>query len=330
MTANAAPAAAVWHALMDELCGDSARDAQKTALLSHLSQDVISADMLAAAAEWMLARAQPLVLEGGQPIDVCGTGGDAGKGAVKTFNVSTAVAFVAAAAGACVVKHGNRAVSSASGSSDVLAALRVPVCTSQAQAQAQYAAHNLCFVSAPAFHPVLGVLTAVRRAVGKPTFLNLLGPLCNPARTPVQLFGVYSQDFLPAMMEAARALGRSVALGVHSMDGLDEISICAPTCVYKLEDGHISQETFTPETLGIARAPAQDIQGGTAADNAFIITNVFTRGTGPQADIVALNAGAALAAAGIAGDWKDGLARARHALESGAALEKLRRMQEER
>ncbi|MBI1216767.1 MAG: anthranilate phosphoribosyltransferase [Alphaproteobacteria bacterium] len=322
-TAKTSPAGAVWGAFMDELCSDALDDKQKTALLSHVGDDLVTGEMLAACAQWLLARAVPLHIAG---IDVCGTGGDKSRNSIKTFNISTAVAFVAAAAGASVVKHGNRAVSSSSGSSDVLAALGVPVCTTAAEAESQHAAHGLCFVSAPAFHPTLSLIADVRRAVGRPTFLNLLGPLCNPARTAQQLFGVYDASFLPAMMEAARALGRETVTGVHSEDGLDEISISAPTHLYTLRGGDISHALLTPESCGVERAPIETLKGGGPEENAHIIAQVFAAPEGPRADIITLNAGAALVTADKAEDWKDGVRQARAALRDGRALEKLRQM----
>jgi anthranilate phosphoribosyltransferase len=319
------PAHAVWGAFMEDLCSPDMPAAQKISRLAHIGDDLVTGDMLAACAEWLLARAQPLDIQG---IDVCGTGGDKSKGNIKTFNISTAVAFVTAAAGASVVKHGNRAVSSASGSSDVLAALGIPVCTAAVQAQEQHAAHNLCFVSAPAFHPALSLLAEIRRAVGRPTFLNLLGPLCNPARTARQLFGVYDAKFLPAMMQASRMLGKTDVTGVHSDDGLDEISISAPTQVYTLQDGIIGQTRLTPESCGVKPAPLSALKGGDARENARIIIDIFNApgAAGAQADIICLNAGAALMTAGMAAGWEEGIARARAALDSGRAREKLERM----
>lgn len=309
-----------WTQMMAALCGTALNPEEKLETLKSVTDDDISGPMLAAAAAYLMDHAQPLEIEG---IDVCGTGGDGGKNAVKTFNVSTAVAFVLAAAGVSVVKHGNRGVSSLSGSSDVLAALQVPVATTSAEALAQHAAHGLCFVSAPAFHPALEILAPLRRSLGRPTFLNLLGPLCNPARTTRQLIGVYAARYLQPVAEAAGLLGRTSVLTVHSDDGLDEISISAGSALCCLEQGKVLPLRVTPEDAGLAPAPLEKLQGGSPQQNAAIIHAVFSGTRGPLADIVAVNAGAGLMLAGRAADLKSGYDIAQETLRSGAALKKL-------
>ena len=319
------PAADKWTGFMADLCGDTLDAAMKTALLLSVRDEDITGDMLAATAGYMLSKALPLKIEG---IDVCGTGGDTSKTAVKTFNISTGVAFVMAAAGVSVVKHGNRGVSSLSGSSDVLASLKVPLCTTAEDALAQHKAHNLCFVSAPAFHPSLAVLAPIRRALGRPSFLNLLGPLCNPARTSKQLMGVYSARFLPAMAEAVKALGRTDAMVVHSEDGLDEISLAAPTDAYVLKNGAITAERITIEDAGLKAAPLEKLAGGSSDQNAAIIHAIFSGTQGAGFDCLCINAAAGFLVAGRSANLKEGAWLAAETIKSGLALQKLKNMKQ--
>lgn len=309
------------HDIMSLLCGE-ASVAEKRHAIESVTPDCITGAFLADCAQYLLERALPLDLDG---FDVCGTGGDAG--AIKTFNVSTAVAFVTAAAGMPVIKHGNRAISSQSGSSDVLGALNVSVCSTPEEAYAQFNRHRLCFVAAPAFHPVLGKIADVRRSIGKPTFLNLLGPLCNPARTKRQLIGVFHAGFLKPVAEAARLLGKTDALAVHSDDGLDEISISKPTQACLLKNGKVVRLDLQPENAGVMRADLKKLRGGSAADNAAIIEKVFSTYTdSPATDIIAVNAAAAFMIYGLDRNLAQGVARAREVLSSGAAYQKLKDM----
>lgn len=303
-----------WTDIMARLCGEGG-EGEKAALLSSVTADDITAEMLAACASFLLDRAVPLALEG---IDVCGTGGSR----AKTFNVSTAAALVLAGGGVSVVKHGNRAVSSASGSSDVLAALKIPVAASAAEARECHARHNICFVSAPAFHPSLSSLAPVRRALGRPTFFNVLGPLCNPARVKRQVIGVYDGKFLPAVAGAARLLGKEDVMVVHAGDGLDEFSLSAPARVARL--GGV--ETVAPEDAGLASVPPGQVRGGGPEENAAIIRAVFAGGGGPCADIVCLNAAAGFVVAGAELDMKRGVSRARDVIGQGLALKKMEEM----
>jgi anthranilate phosphoribosyltransferase len=269
--------------------------------------------MLAECAAFLLERAVPVPLDG---IDVCGTGGS---GAAKTFNVSTASAFVLAAGGVSVVKHGNRAVTSTSGSSDVLDSLGVSVATDPAQAAAQYEGRGLCFLSAPAFHPALAGLAPVRKAVGRPTFFNLLGPLCNPARVKRQVIGVYSRNFLHPVAEAAKYLGKTDIMVVHSDDGRDEFSLESPARYLHLANGNLREGTRPADSV----ADASILKDGGPAANAKAIESVFAGETGPRRDAICLNAAAGFIVAGIAKDMAEGVALAQEAVASGAALRKL-------
>ncbi|MDD9899397.1 MAG: anthranilate phosphoribosyltransferase [Alphaproteobacteria bacterium] len=312
-----------WQDFIAHICDADRAIEDRATMLAAITPDDVTGDMLAACAGYLLSKAVPLSLDG---VDVCGTGGDKGAGGIKTFNVSTASAFVVAAAGMTVVKHGNRAVSSQSGSSDVLAALGVPVSTTAEEAATLQKQHNLCFIAAPAFHPVLAAAAPVRKSLGRATFFNLLGPLCNPARTKKQVIGVYDERFLKPMAEAARALGKTDVLLAHGSDGLDEISICAPTHIARLKDGEIKEEIVTPESLDITPPDPESLAGGDARTNAKIIESILSGTKGPAFDLVAVNAGAALCVAGGADTLGAGMQKASETILSGAALNKLNNM----
>jgi len=310
-----------WSELMTKLCDDAFPADAKGKLLQAVKDEDITGEMLAACSRALMHRAILLDLKG---IDVCGTGGDKSKNNVKTFNISTAVAFVVAAGGVSVIKHGNRAVSGISGSSDVLAALKIPVATNAAMAKIQHQKHNLCFVSAPAFHPTLASLAPVRRALGKPTFLNLLGPLCNPARTARQLMGVYG--FQEQVADAGKRLGRNDMMIVHSEDGLDEISLSDLTRILRVKEGKLEEMIICPEDVGLTTTPIEKLRGGSAEQNGAIIHAVFSGTAGAPHDIICLNAAAGFVTAGKDPDLKAGLERARQVIQDGLALKKLNAM----
>lgn len=310
-----------WEAVMGKLCDESYPAASKAQVLQNVKDEDITGEMLASCARALMHRALALDLKG---IDVCGTGGDKSKNNVKTFNISTAVAFVVAAGGVSVIKHGNRAVSSNSGSSDVLAALKIPVATNAAMAKMQHQKHSLCFVSAPAFHPSLASLAPVRKALGRPTFLNLLGPLCNPARTARQLMGVYG--FQDHVADAGKRLGRNDMMVVKSEDGLDEISLSDLTRIIRVREGKVEENIICPEDVGLTTTPIEKLQGGTADQNAAIIKSVFEGAEGAPHDIICLNAAAGFVTAGKDPDLKAGLERARQVIADGLALKKLQAM----
>jgi anthranilate phosphoribosyltransferase len=319
------PAAEDWAALMHAFCDEEIPNDEKTAALQTLSARAIDGEMLAACANYILSQAMPLPLDA-RAVDVCGTGGDKSRSGIKTFNISTAAAFVVAACGRSVIKHGNRAVSSQAGSSDVLAALGVRICSDAAAAQNDLSAFGLCFVAAPAFHPVLKHAAAARRAYGQPSFFNLLGPLCNPARVTRQVIGVYDARYLAPVAEAAAALGKTDMLVLHSDDGLDEISLAAPTQARRLHRGRIESLTLSPQDAGLTPQPLDSLAGGDAAQNAAIIRALFDNPAGAAADMVALNAGAALWVCGAAADLRGGYLLAQDALQSGKPAALLRRM----
>lgn len=330
LTQTPAPAAEDWAALMRAFCAADMDDTAKTEALGILAARPIDGEMLAACAAFLLTQAAPLPLGTPDAIDVCGTGGDKSRSGIKTFNISTAAAFVAAAAGQRVIKHGNRAVSSQAGSSDVLSALGVRIAENAAAAAADLDSFGLCFVAAPAFHPVLKHAAAARRAHGQPTLFNLLGPLCNPARVTRQVMGVFSPEYLTPVAEAAAALGKTDMLVLHSDDGLDEISLAAPTSARLLRGGRVEPLTLTPEDAGIAAQSLDNLAGGDAAENARIIRTVFENPEGAAADMVALNAGAALWVAGRAQNLEDGYHQAIDTLKNARAQDILSRMRQQR
>jgi anthranilate phosphoribosyltransferase len=230
---------------------------------------------------------------------------------------------VVAAAGVPVAKHGNRSASSRSGAADVLEALDVKINLEPDAATAVLRDTGLVFLFAQTYHPAMKHVAGARKAIGRRTIFNLLGPLASPARVTRQLVGVFSADWLVPYAHALKALGSSSAFIVHGRDGLDEMSISDATQVAVLENGAVTTRELTPEEAGLARAPLPAIRGGDAAHNAAALTRLFGGEPGPYRDIVLLNAAAALMVAGAAADIKSGVALAAQSLDSGAAKAKL-------
>jgi anthranilate phosphoribosyltransferase len=252
-------------------------------------------------------------------IDLCGTGGDG----LGTLNISTAVSFVVAAAGVPVAKHGNRSMSSKSGAADVLEALGVRIDLEPEDAERVLCEAGIVFLFAQKHHPAWRHVAAARRAIGKRTIFNLLGPMANPARVKRQLVGVFAEEWLTPYAEALAALGCERAMVVHGRDGLDELTTTDITYVASLENGIVTRSQIAPEDAGLKRASLKDIQGGVASENAKALIALFSGEPGAYRDIVLLNAAAALMVAGRATDIMAGMALARDALDSGAARAKL-------
>lgn len=258
-------------------------------------------------------------------VDTCGTGGDGS----RTFNISTAAALVAAAAGATVAKHGNRAITSQTGSADVLEALGIPVGLSPEQAAQALRQHRFAFLHAPSLHPAMKAVMPVRKAIGVRTIFNLLGPLTNPAGASAQVMGVYSAHAVSLVAEAMALLNTRHAFVVHgtaegpdgSVHGLDEISISGPTHIAEVHNGIVTFSTLTPEDAGLSRAPIESLIGGDARINAQILTAIFNGEHSPRRDIVLLNAAAVLVAADLAADIPTGVALAARTIDSGAITE---------
>jgi anthranilate phosphoribosyltransferase len=276
-----------------------------------------SIDEIAAAAQVMRELAMRVDVSGPHLVDTCGTGGDG----ASTFNISTASALVAAAAGARVAKHGNRSVSSSSGSADVLEAAGVRLDLSPPQVAACIGEVGVGFLFAPQHHSAMKHAIGPRKEMGVRTVFNLLGPLTNPAGAPNQVLGVFSDDWVEPLAQVLKRLGSEHVLVVHAEDGLDEISIGAPTRVAELKDGEISVYTVTPEDFGLQRADVGSLAVTDARESLSVIRDVLENQAGPARDIVMLNAGAAIYAAGLASSLADGVARAGEALQSGKAKE---------
>jgi anthranilate phosphoribosyltransferase len=306
----------VSETMLQLLSGDFQPD-EAALWLRTMEAKPITATELAAARCAVMAKALPFQgVEGA--LDCCGTGGDG----AHTLNISTATAFVVAACGVPVIKHGNRAVSSSTGSSDVLGALGIAHDTPN-DILAKQAQQGLAFLYAPAFHPGLKRVAALRKSIKTRTVFNLLGPLCNPARPEFQLMGVYDAALLPLVAETMKKIGVRRAMVVHSDDGLDELSISAPTHSYQLSDSEITQRIITPEDAGLTRHPARAIQGGDAGHNAAALRALLQGKPGAYRDAVLLNAAACLEIACKASSLKEGVALAAKAIDSGAAHRQL-------
>lgn len=252
-------------------------------------------------------------------IDTCGTGGDN----LGTLNISTAVAFVVAGCGIPVAKHGNKAISSKSGSADVLRELGVKIDTDKALVQRSLDEANLCFMMAPQFHTAMRHVAPVRAALGFRTIFNLLGPLCNPANTPYQLMGVYDRKWVKPIAEVLKNLSCESAWVVHGSDGLDELTTTGITYVAELKNGHIREFEITPEQAGLKRATIEDIKGGDAEENARRLEALLDGTKDAYRDIVLLNAAAALIVAGKVSTLIDGVEMARKNIDNGNAKEVL-------
>lgn len=295
-----------------------ATPAQMAALLVALRMKGETVDEITGAATAMRAK-MLRVTAPADCVDTCGTGGD-GKG---TLNISTAAALVTAACGVPVAKHGNRAVSSASGSADVLKALDVNIEVSADVSERLLLAQHFCFLMAPRYHPAMRHVAPVRQELGMRTLFNLLGPLCNPASPTRQLMGVYAKHLVEPIAHVLKNLGSTHAWVVHGEDGLDEISLSGITHIAELKNGAVRSFTLTPEDAGIAPAPLEALKGGDAAHNARAIEALLNGVKNPFRDAVALNAGAALVVAEKAADIREGVALAAAAIDSGKAKETL-------
>jgi len=268
------------------------------------------------------ARAVATPIDAGDGLlDTCGTGGD-GTG---TFNISTLAAVVAAACGARVAKHGNRAASSACGSADVLEALGVKIDLGPQGVARCIQEAGIGFLFAPVFHPSFRFAGVPRRELGVRTVFNILGPLCNPAGASRQALGVADAALPPVMADVLSRLGVERALVFHAEDGMDELSTVAPSRVIELEDGRRQEYVLDSVELGLPRATREAVRGGGAVENAAIAIELLAGAPGPRRDILLLNAAAALRVAGLAGDWKEGMALAAEAIDQGRAATTLER-----
>jgi anthranilate phosphoribosyltransferase len=303
-------------ALMVQVLAGEASEMELAGLLGALAGRGETAEEVAGFAEAMRAAATMLPLtddERAELVDTCGTGGDAS----GSFNISTAAALVAAAAGAKVAKHGNRAVTSRCGSGDVLEAMGIPIELAPEASAAALRAHGFCFLLAPAHHPAMKAVMPVRRALGVRTVLHVLGPLLNPAGARRQVMGVYHPRLVRLVAEAMVLLGAEHAMVVHGDGGLDEIALSGPTLVAEVRNGQVSESVVTPEEVGLTAAPMEALTGGDAALNAAILEAIFDGERGPRRDVVVLNAAAVLVTSGLAEDLMEGARLAAEMIDAG-------------
>jgi anthranilate phosphoribosyltransferase len=311
------------EAFMEELLSGRIATPEIVRMLLALNQRPVSVDELSGFARVMRKHAAP-VFAPDEPrptglVDTCGTGGDE----TGTFNISTASAIVAAAAGARVAKHGNRSVSSRSGSADVLEALGVRIDLPLAVAGRSVREIGIGFLFAPAAHAAARHAAPARQQIARRTIFNLLGPLTNPAGAEAQVLGVFSADVIDAVAATLAELGTSRAFVVHGAGGLDEISLSGETQIAEVRDGSVRRFIVAPEDFGVSRAPLAAIRGGTPQENAKLIHSLLAGEPGPRLDIVIANAAAALVVTGIAEDFRSAAELARRAVASGEAGEKL-------
>jgi len=296
-----------------------ATDAQIGAMMGALATKGETFAELAGAATAMRRAAQRIQAPGTVVVDTCGTGGDG----ANTFNISTTAAFVVAGAGVTVAKHGNRAVSSRCGSADVLEALGVNLATPPEAVEEALAAIGIGFLFAPLYHGAMRHAAKARKEVGVRSIFNMLGPLTNPAGANCQVIGVYGPTLTEMFAQALKLLGARHVLVVHGLDGLDEISVCAPTRVCELNEGQIRTFEIAPEQFFEERAEPADLAGGDPAQNAAITLSILGGETGPKRNVVLINAAAALVAAGKAATLADGIRLAARSIDSEAAAAKL-------
>lgn len=300
-----------------------ATPAQMGAFLMALKMKGETVDEITAGAAVLRAKAPKIKTPPGT-LDTCGTGGDS-KG---TYNISTASAFVTAACGVPVVKHGNRAVSSHSGSADVLTSLGIKVDAPIPVIEKCLTEAGMCFLMAPAFHSAMRHVAPVRQELAMRTVFNLLGPLSNPANPEFQVLGVYSHNWLVPMAEVLRKLGAKNAWVVHGSDGMDELTLCGPSYVAALSDGHIDTFEVTPATAGLTAIAPESLKGGNPEQNAQALREVLLGTPCPYRSAVLMNSAAALVVAGRANNLKAGAEMAAEAIDSGKAYKVLNRLAE--
>jgi anthranilate phosphoribosyltransferase len=311
------------HTLMQHIMGGNFTTAQIAAVLVALRMKGETVEEIAAAAEVMRELSSKVeVRMADHLVDTCGTGGDG----AQTFNISTASALVAAAAGAHVAKHGGRSVSSTCGSADVLEKLGVNVSLTPQQVAQCVDSIGVGFMFAPNHHSAMKYAAPVRRELGVRTLFNMLGPLTNPAGAQNQVIGVFSRALTGKLARVLDSLGSRHVLVVHGSDGMDEISISAPTFVAELKDGKVHEYSIQPEQFGLMPAPLNAIQVSNADEAKNMLLTVLDNQPGAARDIVQLNAGAAIYASGIAGTLEQGMRKADDVISSGAAKNTLHQL----
>ncbi len=305
--------------LIGEIMSGGATDAQIGAVLGALATKGETFAELAGAARAMRRKAARIQTNADVVVDTCGTGGDS----LHTFNISTTAAFVVAGCGVTVAKHGNRSVSSKCGSADLLESLGVNLEVGPEVVEEAVRELGIGFLFAPLFHGAMKYAARARKELGVRSIFNMLGPLTNPAGANCQLIGVYRPELTEMFAQALKLLGARRALIVHGHEGLDEISVCAPTRVAELNDGSIRTYDLTPEQLLGRTAEPQDMVGGNPAENAVITRRILEGEQGPKRDVVVVNAGAALVAAGVARSIPEGIGMAEASIDEHRAMGKL-------
>lgn len=309
--------------VMDEIMDGIATPAQIGSLLAMLRMKGETVDEIVGFAESMRSKSQRVEVDRSKDVlDTCGTGGDGS----NTFNISTAAAFVAAAGGIRVAKHGNRAMSSKSGSADVLEALGVQIDLSPEQAKNCLQEVGICFLFAQTYHQSMRHAAGPRRELGFRTVFNLLGPLTNPAGASHQLVGVFDINLTETIAKVMKELQLKRGMVVASEDGLDEISISAPTRAAELVDGQVIMRSITPEDLGLKSYPLSAIRGGDARQNAEIIREIFAGAEGAPRNVVLANAGASFYVTGLSSTLQEGVEMAAQVIDSGQAEAKLQQL----
>lgn len=318
--------------VMDMVMGGEATAAQIASFITALRMKGETVDEITGAARVMRQRATPIHV--GKVIDIdreeinvdqetildtCGTGGSG----TKSFNISTTVALVVSACGVKVAKHGNRSISSACGSADVLEALGVNLDVPVETVENCISEIGVGFLFAPALHGAMKHAIGPRKEIGVRTIFNILGPLTNPAGADRQVLGVYREGLVEVLARVLVNLGCRCGYVVHGLDGMDEVTLAGPTRVAEIRDGEVKLSTIEPEDFGFTRCQLSDLQGGDAARNAGIIRDILAGESGPKRDVVVLNAAFALAAAGIAEDLEQGIIMSRDVLDNGRAAQQL-------
>jgi anthranilate phosphoribosyltransferase len=312
------------HGVMMEIMSGEALPSQVAGLLTALRMKGETVEEISGFARAMRENAVTLQPRAHPLVDTCGTGGDV----IKTFNVSTGAALVAAGAGVTIAKHGNRSVTSRCGSADVLEALGVTISLSPADVERCIDEVGIGFMFAPLFHPAMKHALPTRQEIAIRTVFNILGPLTNPARAHAQVLGVPSPALTEVMAGVLGNVGVERALVVHGLDGLDEISTLGESQITELRDGQLITYRVAPEQFGIGRATADDVRSGTPRENAALLLSILDGKPGPPRDIVVLNAAAAIMAAGMADDLARGISLAERSLDEGKALATLHKLQQ--
>ena len=307
---------------MTEVMDGQVGDTQLAAFLTALQVKKEKVPEIVGAAKVMREKAEKVKVKASHIVDTCGTGGDG----ADTFNISTAVAFVVAGASVTVAKHGNRAVSSKSGSADVLKCMGVNIEASLSTVERCIEETGIGFLFAPLMHKAMKHAATVRKELGFRTLFNLLGPLTNPANAHAQVLGVYDSRWVNPLAEVLRDLGSRRALVVHGFDGLDEITLTSETQVCELKNDNVTSFTIDPKEYGYSLCSANDLKGGSPKENAGIIRDILNGTKGPKTDIVILNAAAAIYVGGKADSIEKGILVAANSIDSGAAKKKLKEL----